>query len=495
MVFTSYQFFLFLPAVLFLYFIIPGSWRLQWLLLVSILFYTCFHPVYLLVLLAVTGISWYAGLLLDRFARAEAKARLALRTGVLLSLLFLVVFKYTGFILENLRFLAERLLSRPVSLSFSLVMPVGISYYTFQVISYLVDVRRGKIAAEKNILCYALYVSFFPKIISGPIERGGDFLGQIRDCRNWKLWDGARVRDGLVLMIWGYFQKLVIADRLAILTGKVFEDYRGYGSVELFLAAAAFYIQLYADFNGYTDIARGVAKAMGFTLTENFRAPFFAKSIREYWKRWHISLSAWLQDYIYIPLGGNRKGTLRKYGNLLVTFLVSGFWHGAAWNYVFWGLLHGVYEVTEAATSPVVERLHQRLHTRTESFSYRMLRTVKCWLLVCFAYIFFKVPTAADGLWYLWRMATRWNPWTLFDGSLFTLGISEKYVHVLCIAIVLLLLADWLKEKRGMELDAWLAQQCIWFRWMVMLGGIMAVVIFGAYGPAYHAENFIYFQF
>ena len=428
MVFTSYQFFLFLPAVLFLYFIIPRGLRLHWLLLVSMLFYTCFHPVYLLVLSAVTGISWYAGLLLDRFDPAEVKARLIFRSGVLLSLLFLVVFKYTGFILENLRFLTERLLSRPVSLAFSLVMPVGISYYTFQVISYLADVRRGKIGAEKNILCYALYVSFFPKIISGPIERGEGFLAQIRDCRNWNLWNGTRVRDGLVLMIWGYFQKLVIADRLAILTGEVFGDYRGYGSVELFLAAAAFYIQLYADFNGYTDIARGVAKAMGFTLTENFRAPFFAKSIREYWKRWHISLSTWFREYVYIPLGGNRKGQRRTYVNLLIVFFLTGLWHGAGWNYILWGLYHGFFMVVErmgSAWKAAAKQNDQKKPTGFFSFLYTFLA-------VNFGWVFFRTGTGTA----LSLLARMFMPWRYVTSGLSLWECADyKTVFVLVCAV------------------------------------------------------------
>lgn len=496
MLFHSYQFFIFLPLVLLFYFIIPGKWRTVWLLLVSYLFYCRFHPKYMIVLLAVTVISYGAGLFMESLPEGDPhKKRIVLWTGVGTALAVLVVFKYTDFILENINGVLGLAKQEPVSLPFSLVMPAGVSYFTFQIISYLSDVYHGKAPAEKNFLTYALYVSFFPKIISGPIERAGDFLVQIRDCRNWNLWDGERVRNGLVLMMWGYFEKLVIADRLAILTGQVFGDYAGYGSVELFTAAAAFYIQLYADFDGYTNIARGMAKVMGFSLAENFDAPFFAKNIREYWGRWHISLSRWLRDYIYIPLGGNRKGTLCKYRNLIVTFLVSGIWHGAAWNYVFWGFIHGIYEVSGLAAAPFVEKINNRLHTRTQTFSYRLMQTVKCWLLVCFAYIFFKVPTALDGLRYLKRMVTKWNPWALFDGSLYTLGISEKYFHFLIWAVAALLVVDWLKYKKKTEIDVWLGTQCIWFRWAVMLGCIMAVIIFGAYGPAYDAGNFIYFQF
>lgn len=474
MAFTSYTFFIFLPAVLCLYFLIPGKLRTFWLLLVSLLFYVSFTPKAVAVLLFSTLVSYAAGRMLENCREESGKKRMLLGGGVLIVLSVLLFFKYAPF---------------------SLTLPVGISYFTFQVISYMADVYKGKLHSEKNLLHYALYVSFFPKIISGPIERAEGFLAQIRSCSGWRLWEAGRVRDGLVLMIWGYFQKLVIADRLAILTGEVFGDYGSFGSVELCVAAAAFYIQLYADFAGYVNIARGTAKIMGFGLSENFNAPFFAKSIREYWARWHITLSTWLRDYVYIPLGGNRKGKLRKYGNIMLTFLISGAWHGYGWNFVLWGGMHGVYQILEYMLQPAVDGINARLHTKTESFGYKLMQTGKCWLLVCVAYIFFKVPTAMDGLRYLKRMATKWNPWVIFDGGLYTLGISEKYFHFLIFALLLLLLVDWLKYRKEKDLDQWLAQQCVWFRWGMMIGLILMVVIFGAYGPAYDAENFIYFQF
>lgn len=483
MSFTSLQFLLFLPVVLLIYFIIPGRLRISWLLLASWGFYAKFKPVYLLVLLFVTGVSYLAALQLDKFGKETAgqqknqKTKWLLLTTVVILSAILILFKYAG------------------AFSVSLVIPVGISYFTFQIISYLVDVYQGKTGAEKNFINYAFYVAFFPKIISGPIERAESFLTQVRACSSRKLWNGEQVRDGLALILWGFFQKLVIADRLAVFTGEIFGDYQSFGSVELWIGAIAFYIQLYTDFAGCIDMARGMAKIMGFTLSENFRAPFFAKSIREYWSRWHISLSTWLRDYIYIPLGGSRQGTGRKYVNLLITFFISGAWHGSSWNFVLWGILHAVYQIAEYVTAPWIDKINAGLHTKTNSFSYKLMQTVKCWLLVCIAYIFFKVPTAMDGLRYLKRMITSWNPWVLFDGSLYTHGVSERYFEVLVIAVLVLLLVDWIKYKKSMEIDTWLSQQCIWFRWGTMLMLLMAVIILGAYGPAYEAANFIYFQF
>lgn len=496
MSFTSFSFFIFLPAALLVYFLIPRKWRIGWLLLASLGFYLNFHPKYLLVIVFSTVVSYLAGRRLETLNGQQGrKRRMVLALGIVVVTAVLVFFKYTDFLLKNVNALLGAAGSDVSLQTFSLVLPVGLSYYTFQVISYIADVYRGKIRAEKNFLHYALYVSFFPKIISGPIERAGDFLEQVRKCHNFDLWNAERVRDGIVLMLWGYFQKMVIADRLAILTGQVMGSFEAYGTVELFVAMCAFYIQLFADFAGYTDIALGLAKVMGFSLQDNFHAPFFARSIREYWTRWHISLSTWLRDYIYISLGGNRKGKARKYINIMITFLISGLWHGVGWNYAFWGVLHGGYQVLEYLIQPVVDQINAVLHTRTESFSYRFLRTVKTWLMVALAYIFFKLPSAVDGFRYIGRMLTRWNPWAMFDGTLYTLGISEKYFHLMLWLVVLLFVVEWMRYRREVKLDTWLAGQCVWFQYGVMIALLLGIIVFGAYGPAYDAANFVYFQF
>lgn len=529
MSFTSLSFFIFLPVVLLLYFLIPRKMRTGWLLLASLGFYLNFHPKYLLVIAFSTVVSYLAGRRLESLngqhesgaqggaaadngvldggetdsgvaagdvaAVTNKKRRTVLTLGIVIVTAVLVFFKYTNFLLGNVnKLLGVTGVGYSVQ-PLSLVLPVGLSYYTFQVISYIADVYHGKIRAEKNFLHYALYVSFFPKVISGPIERAGDFLEQVRECHNFNLWNAGRVRDGIVLMLWGYFQKMVIADRLAILTGQVMDHFEAYGTVELFVAMCAFYLQLFADFAGYTDIALGLAKVMGFSLRDNFQAPFFAKSIREYWTRWHISLSTWLRDYIYIPLGGNRKGKVRKYVNIVITFMLSGLWHGAGWNYVFWGMLHGIYQVSEYLIQPVVDKINGMFHTRTESFSYRSLRTIKTWFMVALAYIFFKVPSAVDGFRYIGRMFTRWNPWAMFDGTLYTLGISEKYFHLMIWFILILFVVEWMRYQKEVKLDVWLAGQCVWFRYGVMIALLLCIIVFGAYGPAYDAANFVYFQF
>lgn len=516
MIFTSFSFFIFLPAVLLLYFLIPRKWRTGWLLLASLGFYMNFHPKYILVIAFSTVVSYLAGLKLETLNQSDPgcapgqqgnsaagggaavtakKRRTVMVLGIVIVTGVLAFFKYTNFLLGNINTLLGAVGIEYSVQTFSFVLPVGLSYYTFQVISYIADVYHGKIRAEKNFVHYALYVSFFPKVISGPIERAEDFLKQVKECHNFNLWNAKSVRDGIVLMLWGYFQKMVIADRLAILSGQVMDNFEAYGTVELFVAMCAFYLQLFADFAGYTDIALGLAKVIGFSLQDNFRAPFFAKSIREYWARWHISLSTWLRDYIYIPLGGNRKGKVRKYINIVITFLLSGLWHGAGWNYVFWGMLHGVYQVAEYLIQPVVDQINAAFHTKTGSFSYRLMQTVRTWLIVAIAYLFFKLPSAVDGFRYIGRMFTRWNPWAAFDGTVYTLGISEKYFHLMIWFVLLLFVVEWMRYQKNVKLDVWLAGQCIWFRYGVMIALLLCIILFGAYGPAYDAANFVYFQF
>lgn len=490
MQFTSLGFFVFFPAAALLYFLVPGRLRAGWLLLVSLAFYLQAGLAGGLALLFSIATTYAAGRLLE-----TRKRKAVLVVTLLVNIGILLFFKYFAFFLENVNLLRGRMGAGVWENPFRLILPLGISYYTFQVIAYLTDVYRGTIRAEKNFLHYALFVSFFPKVVSGPIERGEKFLPQIKACLNGKLWDGSRVAAGLSRMLWGYFLKLVLADRAAILVDEVFGSYWLYGSVELWTAALFFYIQIFCDFAGYTNIALGMAQVMGFSLQENFNAPYFARTIKDFWGRWHISLSLWLRDYIYIPLGGNRKGRLKKYRNLFLTFLVSGLWHGASWGFVIWGGLHGFYQIAGDVVKPYVERINGRLHTKTESFSYRAMQTMKTFLLAAFAFIFFRARTGIDGLRYVKRMFTHWNPWALFDGSLYQLGLSEKYWHLFLFLLLFLLVAEGLHYRKGARLEQLLSAQCIWFRWGVWMALFLAIVILGAYGPAYEAENFIYFQF
>lgn len=311
----------------------------------------------------------------------------------------------------------------------------------------------------------------------------------------FNLWGGRRIASGAMLMVWGFFMKMVIADRAAILVDQVFGDYRMYGSTELLLAAVLFAIQIYCDFGSYSMIAMGAAKILGFTLMENFKAPYLAQSIGDFWGRWHISLSGWFRDYLYIPLGGNRLGRLQKALNKLTVFLVSGLWHGANWTFVAWGGFHGLLQMGADLWAPYGKVLIERFRVKTDCFSWKLLKTVTTFALVDLGWIFFRSDTIADALCFIQRIFIRPTPWLLFNGGIFELGLDRSEMNVLFLSLLLLFLVDLVLFRRGQQLDTFLCEQNLWFQWLAMIGLILAVFVFGKYGPAFDPKQFIYFQF
>ena len=296
-------------------------------------------------------------------------------------------------------------------------------------------------------------------------------------------------------MVWGLFMKMVIADRAAILVDTVFDNYQMYGSTELIAAALGFTLQIYCDFGSYSMIAIGAAKILGFDLMENFNTPYFAVSIRDFWSRWHISLSTWFRDYLYIPLGGNRKGKARKAVNTMIVFLVSGLWHGAAWNYVVWGGIHGFYQVAGDFLKPVRIAFLEKLKVRTDCFSWRLLRTGVTFLLVAFAWIFFRAGSITEAIQIIRRIFTIPTPWVLFNDGLYRIGLDRTEMNILILSCLLLVLVDFVRLIRGQMLDAFLFGQNLWFEWVVVISLIVMIFVFGEYGPAFDAKQFIYFQF
>lgn len=334
MIFNSIDFMLFFPIVVVIYFFIPKRIRYIWLLIASYYFYMCWNAKYAFLIALSTVITYISGLFMEKYF---FRKKLILIFSLVSNLGILFVFKYYQFLLQNINHFRDIIGIAPMEKSLDLLLPVGISFYTFQALGYSIDVYRGDVKAEKNLLKYALFVSFFPQLVAGPIERSKNLLTQVNCVEYFRLWNYERITNGAVIMLWGFFQKMVIADRAAILVDKVYGEYWIYGTIELIFATILFAFQIYCDFSGYSMIAVGAARIMGFELMENFNAPYYSKSIKEFWRRWHISLSSWFRDYIYIPLGGNRVSRLKGYGNLMVTFLISGLWHGANWSYVAWG--------------------------------------------------------------------------------------------------------------------------------------------------------------
>lgn len=490
MLFNSFSYLIFFPVVVVLYFAIPHRVRYIWLLAASYYFYMSWNPKYALLMALSTLITYLSGLLIGGAQKKTWKNfYVFLSMASNLSILFL--FKYFDFFVDNMNRILAMLNMEMVNPTFDVILPVGISFYTFQALSYTMDVYRGDIYVEKNFFKYALFVSLFPQLVAGPIERSKNLLVQI-SRRHY--FDYERAKSGLVMMLWGLFLKLVIADRMALLVDKVYGNFEEYEGIAFIIATLFFGIQIYCDFSSYSLIAKGSARVMGFTLMDNFKQPYFARSIGEFWHRWHISLSTWFRDYLYIPLGGNRKGTFRKYVNIMIVFLVSGLWHGANWTFIVWGFLHGSFQVIGQITRPLKDWLAAAFGLRTDSLSYKIGQMFITYLLVNFAWIFFRAPNMSVAFEVIRRMFTVWNPWIIFDGSLFELGLSSGNFFV-GICSLLMLLAVSLAQYRGVAIGRIFAEQGYIFRSVLTLILLFAIILFGVYGPGYNAGQFIYFQF
>lgn len=491
MLFNSYEFLIFFPIVVLIFYLIPAKYRYLWLTVTSYYYYMCWNAKYAVLIALSTVITYASGLAIARAGEHVGKKKFVVAFCCLSNLGILAFFKYTGWLLDTL----NHLTGHSYVLPFSIVLPVGISFYTFQALSYTIDVYRGDIPAERNFVKYALFVSFFPQLVAGPIERSGNLLNQINTIPERKKPNFYGIAEGLIMMVWGFFLKMMIADRVSILVDTVFDSYGNYDSLALFVAAVGFAIQIYCDFSGYSTIAIGAAKVMGFSLMENFNTPFFSKSTKEIWRRWHISLSSWFRDYVYIPLGGSRCSKPRKYFNLMVTFLLSGLWHGASWHFVAWGFINGIYQVIGEVLQPVRKWAKHILHIRETSFFHQAYRCIFTFLLFAFSFIFFRASTVRDGCRYVARMFTRLDPWNVLNGSIYELGLSRLQLHILLLSLGLLFLVSLLRRFKNQKPDGFLMNQSLIARWGILIVMICTILIFGEYGGAFNAQQFIYFQF
>jgi len=489
MLFNSIEFLFFFPIVVFIYLVIPRKIRYIWLLIASYYFYMSWNPKYALLILLSTFITWLSGLLIEKSNNLLSK-KVVVAGSLIINLGILAVFKYANFILTNLSSLLSHMGLSVIETRVDLLLPVGISFYTFQALSYTLDVYKGEIKAERNILKYALFVSFFPQLVAGPIERSKHLLSQVQNISKINLWQYNRIRDGLVLMFWGLFQKMVIADRASILVNNVYNNYANYGFVEIIIATILFAFQIYCDFGGYTNIARGAAQVMGFELMQNFRQPYLAINIKDFWRRWHISLTSWFTDYLYIPLGGSRRGNIHKYFNILIVFSVSGLWHGASWNYIAWGLLHAVYQIVGDIKAKLNMNVYSAKWGGEElTFSARLGKILVTFILVDIAWVFFAANGLKNALGMFGQMFTVFQTTSVYD-----LGLNRGNWVMLLFSLVILLIVDILHEK-GKSVFKEFNKQALWFRWLIYLGLIWSVIMFGIYGIGYDTSQFIYFQF
>ena len=492
-IFNSVDYLIFFPIVVLLYFLLPQKLRNFWLLIASYYFYMNWNAGYALLLFGSTVITYLCGLLLDRLREKQRTAgmKTLLCISFLLNLGILFVFKYADFVAGNLGRLCAALGYDAQIRRFDFLLPVGISFYIFQALGYTMDVYRGQIRAEKNFGRYALFVSFFPQLVAGPIERSRNLLKQFEQKHTFEV---ERVRKGLLMMAWGLFMKVVIADNLSILVQAVYEDYLQYTGVEILFATILFAFQIYCDFGGYSYLAIGSAKVLGFTLMDNFKAPYTAGSVHDFWKRWHISLTTWFTDYLYIPLGGNRKGKVRKYLNVMIVFLVSGLWHGAEWSFVVWGGLNGLYMVLEEMTGPLRDRICTFLHVDKKRFAYRFFSWLGTFALVDFAWLFFCAEDMNAAIGMLRQIKANPGLHGLFFGFLEHFPIDVPVAVVLLLALLALAAFDVMLAQGKSLIDEILKQGAA-FRYLVYAVILMTIMCFGVYGYEYAQTAFIYFQF
>ncbi len=498
MLFNSLKFIVFFPAVCMCYYIIPHRLRYLFLLICSYFFYMCWNPEYALLMLTSTVLTYASGLLIDSAERITDEKRRTVRKKIYVALSFisnlsiLFFFKYYGFAANTATRLFGLLHIQIQLPTLDVILPVGISFYTFQALSYTVDVYRKEIYAEKNFFKYALFVSFFPQLVAGPIERSKNLLTQISEKHTF---DFNRIRSGLLLMLYGYFQKVVLAEYLAIAVDNVYNNFEDRTGFQLLIATILFAFQIYCDFGSYSNIAIGAARVMGFRLMENFNTPYFAVSVADFWRRWHISLSTWFRDYLYIPLGGNRKGKLRKHFNLMVVFLVSGLWHGASWHYVVWGGLNGIYQIIGEWLKPFREKIMKLFKVDKTADSHRGLQMLLTFCMVDFSWIFFRATFFRGALVIIKKIfGLAQGNWFTWGDNLNAMGLTPATRNVLVISLAILLFADICKYK-GISLINWICRQGLWLRWLIYYGAIFGILIFGVYGPGYDASQFIYFQF
>ncbi len=484
MLFNSLQYGFFLPFIFILYWLINKKYRWALLLIASYYFYMSWKVEYVLLILFTTVVSYLTAAYLEK-EQNKKKKQVALVMALAVCLGVLFTFKYFNFFVTSITPVVQRMGLPLHPYTVKLLLPVGISFYTFQTLSYVIDVYREDTPAEHNFGIYATYISFFPQLVAGPIERTRNLLPQIKEGNDF---DYEQTTYGLKLMVWGFFKKLVIADQVAIYADRVFDNVYAYSGFSFVLAAFFFTIQIYCDFSGYSDIARGSAMLMGIDLMENFQSPYFSLSLHDFWNRWHISLSSWLRDYVYIPLGGSRVGKMKHYRNLLITFLVSGLWHGANWTFVLWGLIHGCAQL--------LENLFKLHIVVKKNPIILVVRAVLVFVFVMFAWIFFRAQSIDEAIYVICNMFHGiGKPITyLFNGfstrNHIGIGLGIGGLVKAFLPISLLALYDFVSLSQ--DVIKWISARSTFLRWSIYLIMIW-IIIFGM--PESGSSQFVYFQF
>lgn len=478
--YISVTFYMFLLASIILYYVFPLKQRWIVLLSANLVFYfgAARKAVFVLILMALFSWIWGQGIyrLETRVIKINIK-RLCLLSGIVLVLCPLFITKYSVFFFG----IAGK------STTWEFIIPLGISYYTLQIISYLIDIYKGKIRPESNLLKYMLYLSFFPQVVQGPIARYSQMKEQL--CQG-HVFEETKFVKGIHLIVWGFFLKMMIADKAAIIVNEIFNNYEMYVGWFVIIGGVLYSLQLYADFLACVTISQGVAALFGIEVMDNFKHPYAATSVKEFWHRWHISLSTWLRDYVYIPLGGNRKGRICKYFNLLCTFIVSGMWHGAGYKYILWGMIHGIYQIIEDITMTIRNWAWEISILEKMKGLRKYIETFATFICVMLAWIVFRADSLRAAIQMLINIFKVNNIWVLFDGSLMKLGLSTKQMVVFCISIGVMYLVSKMQQK--ICIRDYILKQNIVMRWSIYIGSVLIIMIMGTYGYGFDAQAFIY---
>jgi alginate O-acetyltransferase complex protein AlgI len=486
MLFNSVDFIIFFLLVTPLYFLLPYKYRWFMLLMASCYFYMAFVPIYILILGGTIVIDYFAGIWIER---SQGKKRKWLLIASLVSNIgVLAVFKYYNFLNQNFSVLTHSLgYENPIPF-LQILLPIGLSFHTFQAMSYTIEVYRGNQKAETHFGIYSLYVMFYPQLVAGPIERPQNILHQLKEEHKF---DYTNVTQGLKQMAWGLFKKVVIADRLSMMVNEVYDNHTLYTGIPLLIATVFFAFQIYCDFSGYSDIALGSARIMGIHLMTNFNRPYSAQSITEFWSKWHISLSSWFRDYLYIPLGGNRVAVPRWYFNLFFVFLLSGLWHGASWNFIIWGALHGFYLVFALLTKSYREAISKGLGLLKHPKLYAFFQRAITFSLVCFAWIFFRAKTFEEASYIISHLFSFSDNIAQFNMvKLIYLGKDSGTFITAILFVLFMLMVE--KQFGKAENGNFFTAKPLTFRWAFYFVVLLSICLFGVF---HNNSEFIYFQF
>lgn len=483
MLFNSMDFLLFFTAVVMLYYILPHKFRWMLLLTSSYIFYMAWRPELILLILFSTFVNYFVSLRIHKIQNKVIKRRWLIFSMVVnFGLLF--IFKYMMFINHTFMGLYQSLgWEYPIG-EFNIILPMGISFYTFQAASYTIDIYRGNYKPERNFFKFSLFVTFFPQLVAGPIERADRLLGQLFTKKKFNT---DNISMGIKYMILGYFKKVVIADRAAILVNTVYNSPNDFEGLAFIIATLFFTVQIYCDFSGYSDIAKGCAKLLGIDLMQNFNRPYFSKSIKEFWRRWHISLSTWFKDYLYIPLGGSRVSKPRYYFNLMATFTVSGLWHGANWTFVLWGMLHGAYQVIGDIKNSIFGRF------KVKFILFDWISMIITFVLVAFAWILFRANNISDGIYIIRNLTSGLSNITNYQYlyELFnSMGLQMFEILLVLGSILILIFMEMISYKY--EITFLMSKAPVILRFIFYY--VLMIIILGS-GVLSSGGEFIYFQF